>query len=258
MPSIIETPMVTAQRSEVCRLSAPSHSGRVREAYVALFDEFRKWTPSQKFRDAFHAGVVAEIRRRLATQSKIDILEVGCGHGTWAQEIYRSIDDADARVSYLGIDFTEPRIALARELLAGHAEARFQVADVEHFQPKQPFDLLLCIEVISHVPRNRQRTWLARWHPWLKPDSTAIILDKDRFSRVGLAVAWDAFKHKWLPRRLVSRTHYFPARYGDFVETMVYPSFRKLHRQACQSGFAARPIVQRSEFSVLLMDKKPD
>jgi 2-polyprenyl-3-methyl-5-hydroxy-6-metoxy-1,4-benzoquinol methylase len=244
-----------SQSPSACRLTAATHSQRVREAYIALYEEFGRWTPSEAFRDTFRASVVEELRRRLEAKPRVSVLEVGCGHGTWALEICDQLPRVGEKVEYLGIDFTEPRIELARQRLAGHPWARFMPADCERFQPERPFDLILGIEVISHVERHKYRDWLSRWFGWLAPGGSVIIIDKDRFTKHAMRLSWDVFKRRWLPRSLTARPYYFPEHFGDYAETIYYPSFASLRRMATRIGYAARPLFEHRFFRALFLDK---
>jgi len=87
------------QAKPVCRLVARDRAARVRDAYIALHEDFSVWTPSAAFRGTFHATALEEARRRLQSQDKLRVLEVGCGHGTWAEELYNHLDQADERVA---------------------------------------------------------------------------------------------------------------------------------------------------------------
>ena len=241
--------------SSACRLTAPTHAGRVREAYIALHEEFSRWTPSDAFRHTFRASVVEELQRRSNSQGRISVLEVGCGHGTWALEMYEQVPRADERIEYLGIDFTEPRIELGRVRMAEHTSASFLVADCEQFQPRQRFDVILGIEVISHVERRKYRQWLERWFSWLAPGGTVIIIDKDRFTKHALRLSWDVFKRRWLPRSVTARPYYFPEHFGDYAETIYYPSFASLRRMAIRMGYTARPLVEHRFFRAMFLDR---
>lgn len=243
------------RQSPACRLTGATLSGRVREAYTALYEDFGRWTPSEAFRRTFTGSVIEELRRRLSTQTHISVLEVGCGHGTWASEVYEQLPQASERVEYLGIDFTEPRIELGRQRLAGHPSARLMTADCEQFQPETSFDLILGIEVISHVERNKYREWLDRWFGWLSLGGTVIIIDKDRFTRHALRLSWDVFKRRWLPWSAGNRPYYFPEHFGDYAGTIYYPSFSSLCRMAAGIGYVARPLFEHGAFRALLLDK---
>jgi ubiquinone/menaquinone biosynthesis C-methylase UbiE len=254
MPPVAHAPSRETPAT-ACRLTAATHPERVREAYIALCDEFGAWTPSESFRHTFVSSVVDELKCRLDVQPRASVLEVGCGHGTWALEMYEQLPQADERIDYTGIDFTEPRIELGRQRMAGHPSAKFVAADCEKYQPDRQFDLILGIEVISHVERNKHRAWLNRWFDWLAPGGTVIIIDKDRFTKHAMKLSWDVFKRRWLPQAFGARPYYFPEHFGDYAETIFYPSFSSLRRIASRIGYAARPLFTYRFFRALFLDK---
>ncbi len=75
------------------------------------------------------------------------ILEVGCGDGCLAQRLSRTFPDA----SYLGIDVVESAGRLYR---GDPAFAEFRVMTVQQLCAEQPdpYDLVLLVDVIHHVP----------------------------------------------------------------------------------------------------------
>ena len=229
------------------------HKERVQGSYTRLAASFEAWTPSADFRTTFHQSVLAEIDRRLEQRPSLRILEVGCGHGTWAREIFEH--NSDRAIDYLGIDFTECRVIEARRRMAAHQDARFEIADCESFRPPHVFDLILAVEVISHVPFDRYRDWLARWHNWLTPGGSLIIIDKERYSRHNLRLKWDSIKRRVLPRALCGRSYYFTDEFGDYVRTLDYPSFGRLNRIARRVGLSPRPLFRLNLFRALTADR---
>ena len=254
MPSAAHVPSREAPAT-ACRLTAATHSERVRQAYVALCDEFGAWTPSEAFRHTFVSSVVDELERRLEAKPQVSVLEVGCGHGTWAMEMYERLPRADEQIEYVGIDFTEPRIELGRQRMGAHPSAKFVAADCEKYEPGRQFDVILGIEVISHVERHKYRDWLNRWFEWLTPGGTVIIIDKDRFTRHAMRLSWDVFKRRWLPHPFGARPYYFPEHFGDYAETIFYPSFASLRRIAGRIGYVVRPLFTYRFFRALFLDK---
>lgn len=248
------SPPIPDPEDEVCTVEAK----RVRDAYEALHEDFAAWTPSASFVAAFERGVIAEIRRRLAAghDRPIRILEVGCGHGVWAGRIRDAFAGAGNPLEYTGVDLSARRVTLARARLADWRTATFAVADGEAFTPAAPVDLLLAIEVISHVPAARQGAWLERWRGWLSPGGCAVIIDKDKYSRHALKVWWDRTRRHWLPTGLRGKP-YFPAHFTPLMDTLRYPSFRRLARLAGRARLAARPVLIEGAFHILTVDR-PD
>lgn len=234
---------------------AHARTRRIRDAYVALADDFRDWTPSATFRETFDRTVLSEIRTRLRTTDSLHVLEVGCGDATWAVEIFRAIPEADRRVAYTGFDVTETRIEHGRSRLAGHPRAELLIADGDTFTPPKPVDFVIAVEVFCHLTDRQATRWIGRWHDWLTPGGAFIVIDKDRWTRHAWRLRWDRFKQRCLPRSLRGRPYYFPEHFTGLAAHMCYPSFRHLRRAARSAGFAPRPLVHHGLFRALLADR---
>lgn len=75
------------------------------------------------------------------------ILEVGCGDGSFAERLLDRFPDAE----YVGIDISpEP----GRLFRGDHARATFRSIDSASFRSEapEPFDLVVVVDVIHHVP----------------------------------------------------------------------------------------------------------
>jgi len=87
------------------------------------------------------------------------ILDVGCGHGRFAQ----LLRERACTASYQGIDASAELIALARErsdLIAGAQFAQVDVIEGAAEIPRGPFDLIAMFGVIHHVPSEPARVAL--------------------------------------------------------------------------------------------------
>jgi ubiquinone/menaquinone biosynthesis C-methylase UbiE len=230
---------------------------RVQRVYEELFDDFAKWTPSAAFKAVFQQSVIAEINRRLQSQDSLRIVEAGCGHGTWAQEIYESVSDADTRIAYQGIDFVASRIALARERMVTHPRATFAVANADVWQPPERVDLVISVEVVSHVSPAHCREWMRTWREWLLPGGTIIIIDKDKDTQHARKLHMERLKRRFLPRLLRGRPYYFPEHFDTYVQTLKYPSFRRISEDAAQLDYHGRPLICEGAFRGFVADLAP-
>ncbi len=230
----------------------PAHTRKVRAAYDALHPHFARWTPSASFRSVFARAVLDEIHRILARAAHVRILEVGCGHGTWAEEIYHEIERSEKRIDYLGLDLSPARIADAQQRLAAYPGAQVFVTNSETFQPPGPVDLILAIEVLEHVPRRRYAAWLAQWRRWLVPGGAFIVIDKERFSRHTLRVHMEQIQRRFCPWLARRSRGYFPQEYQQLVSTLAYPGFARLSRLARRTGFLPLPVVRHDIFHALI------
>ncbi|MFQ5429765.1 MAG: class I SAM-dependent methyltransferase [Phycisphaerae bacterium] len=231
-------------------------SQRVRDAYDRLHPVFARWTPSTAFRTVFARSVLEEIRRRIAVSTPVRILEIGCGHGTWAEEIHAQIEHADRHVRYLGVDLSPQRVADGRRRLADRQWADLVVADAERFNPSTPPDLILAIEVLAHVPRSQYGSWLARWRHWLAPGGGFVVIDKERYSKHTLRVRVEQLQHRFLPGFARRTRSYFPKEYRPLVETLAYPGFGELRRLARRTGFSPQPIIRHDLFRALVAHRR--
>lgn len=249
--SMSQTQTVSPGTLPALRATPPQHKESVQRSYARHVETFEKWTPSAPFRETFRRAVLDEITSRLSAASSLRMLEVGCGHGTWAEEIYNSVADAGRKIKYVGIDFTEARIGAARRRMASNRSASFLCTDCECYEPDLPFDLILAVEVVSHVPFDRYPDWFGRWHGWLRDHGSLVIIDKDRYSKHNLRLKWDSFKRRFLPKFLAGRRYYFTEDFDDLVSTLNYPSFRRMCRVARRAGLVPRPIFEHGMFRAL-------
>jgi len=89
------------------------------------------------------------------------ILDVGCGHGRFAQ----LLRERGSEASYQGADASAEMIALARErsdLLPGARFTQVDVIQQPEALPLGPFDLIAMFGVIHHVPSEPSRVALLR------------------------------------------------------------------------------------------------
>lgn len=231
------------------------HAARVRDVYTALHADFCAWNPSPAFRDIFRTAVLDDLRRRLSEQPLLRVLDIGCGHGTWAEELAGAVELAERRIEYLGIDLAPSRIAAARQRFARRTNFRFEAADADLLEPTLRYDLILAIEVLVHVPPPRHRDWLRRWHSWLRPGGRAVIIDKDFYSRHALRLRLDRFSLRWMPGFLRRKRPVFPAHFAPLVRMLRYPSFAHLARIAGDEGFAVNPMQQAQAFRALILER---
>ena len=246
--------LAASDRQEVhtARCEAGCLTERVRRAYDTLVHDFAKWSPSANFRGAFEVTALAEVRRR-QQHGHVRVLEIGCGHGTWAEILYRGATDA-GRLTYLGIDLSAPRVEIGRRRLAQYPSATLEVADGSGGGPDTRVDLILAIEVLSHVNPTDYGAWFRRWYRWLSDGGCFIVIDKERFSTHDLRVRWERMRRR-LPGRFQGRLRIFPEHFGDLVGTLRYPSFTTLRRTAGQAAFHVRPIFRHAEFRALIGDR---
>ena len=92
------------------------------------------------------------------------ILDLGCGNG----RLLKSLEQADKKLNYLGVDFSTQLIEQAK---ASHPQAKFITADMSDlsFSP-DTFDIVFLIASFHHLPSKAERLELLfRINRWLKP-----------------------------------------------------------------------------------------
>jgi len=92
------------------------------------------------------------------------ILDLGCGNG----RLLKSLEQADKKLNYLGVDFSEDLIAQARD---NHPKAKFVVADMSDLSfEANTFDMVFMVASFHHLPTKAQRLELLfKINRWLKP-----------------------------------------------------------------------------------------
>lgn len=92
------------------------------------------------------------------------ILDLGCGNG----RLLKSLEQADKKINYLGVDFSEELIKQARE---NHPQAKFLVADMSDLSFNYgTFDMVFMVASFHHIPTKEERLELLfKINRWLKP-----------------------------------------------------------------------------------------
>ncbi len=116
------------------------------ESYWTTDSQYRKFEDYESALTAlrrWHQGLFALIGPELPPPGRA--LDAGCGHGAVVYELLDRGWDAH------GFDLSEWVIDQARSARPEDAD-RFAVGDANELHPEQAFDLLLCLEVLEHVP----------------------------------------------------------------------------------------------------------
>ncbi len=87
-------------------------------------------------------------------------LDVGCGYGRLLSGIEA------AGLHYVGIEISDQMLRLAR---SGHPRACFMKADVRHWCPPGPYELILAWDSTFHLPLGDQEAVHRRLCRWLAP-----------------------------------------------------------------------------------------
>jgi 2-polyprenyl-6-hydroxyphenyl methylase/3-demethylubiquinone-9 3-methyltransferase len=128
---------------------------------------------------------VATLARSLVDARRI--LEIGCGDGTLATRIAAAFPDA----VIVGVDIAgEPG-----RLYTGDADrATFRSVPAEQLleEGTEPFDLVLLVDVLHHVPPVDRADLLGTAHQLLKPGGLLFVKDWERGANAAHAMAYAA------------------------------------------------------------------
>jgi 2-polyprenyl-3-methyl-5-hydroxy-6-metoxy-1,4-benzoquinol methylase len=138
----------------------------------------RDWVESQ-LSDALHHGN--------------HVLEVGVGCGIFT----RFLVEQGARVSAVDIN---PAFLAGVEPLSG---VEIKLADATFDQGYRGVDVVLCSEVLEHVPRDRSQAMLDQFYAALKPGGVLILTTPQRYATVELMARLFKFPPVlWLARKI--------------------------------------------------------
>lgn len=120
-----------------------------------------------------------------------DVLELGCGDGRDAAEIAKKCK------TYLGIDYSEGLIALARKMVP---KAKFEVMSMTEFDyPKEGYDVVFAFASILHVSRDELAGLLSKIASSLRPEGIFYISSKEA----------NDYKEEWKEDQYGKRLFYF-------------------------------------------------
>lgn len=126
--------------------------------------------------DEEHRTDMLEVIEKYARKGRI--LDMGCGTG-----ILASMISPDAFEYYLGVDVSAEAIARARKTESN--KICFMISDIESYECKGTFDLIVFEESLYYVPFFRRRL-LRRYGKWLRPQGLFVVTVADpyRFTRM--------------------------------------------------------------------------
>lgn len=139
--------------------------------------------PTRRWLHCSRRDWIVDALRRHAPASKDSparALEVGPGSGIYLPvlcELFSEVSGVDIETAYLDH---------ARPLLEKYPHLSLQVDDITHSKlPPHSFDLILCTEVIEHIPDSQRA--LAEMRKLLKPGGVLILSTPQRYSPLELA-----------------------------------------------------------------------
>lgn len=111
-----------------------------------------------------------EVLRRVPAGARV--LDVGCGIGYLSNLVAGHC----APAAVIGIDVDVTAVRLAQENRKDMQRVRFEQMEPNTF-PSGPFDLILCVDVLHHVPPADQQNWIGALVQLLAPNGILLLKD---------------------------------------------------------------------------------
>jgi ubiquinone/menaquinone biosynthesis C-methylase UbiE len=131
------------------------------------------WFPEKylkKFDRRERQKIIFHYIEKFLTNTPATYLDVGCGDGRWTTDIYNYLGK---NVAAWGIDISERAIGFAR-LISPMIRFSVMSGDSTNFQSNY-FDLITMIEVIEHMPDDREEKVIREVHRLLKGEGLLIL-----------------------------------------------------------------------------------
>lgn len=205
---------------------------KIEAQYDRAADRFAKWSPSHQFKAIIDKTIFSSIHPNAT------ILEVGCGHGTWIKYI---LDKSLAPISsFDGIDISENRISLAKNILNKYENVHLTTSSIENYESQRKYDLIYFAEVFQYIDDREYHEILTKCYNLLNENGIVIIIDKDKYS---------CHSFKILLKKHIG---ILPEVY-DFVN---YPNFNKLLQLSTHVGYFKVNQIAVKEFRALMIRRK--
>jgi 2-polyprenyl-3-methyl-5-hydroxy-6-metoxy-1,4-benzoquinol methylase len=142
---------------------------------------------------SFSCGVHERLRRLIfpfgmileEIPEKSRVLDIGSGYGAFPIMVAR--ERIPERV--LGVEIDRERVKAARRSSAGLGNVGFVVGDFSGFRTEERFDVITCLDVLHHVPKNLQRGVVEKAGNLLREGGSLILVEIG--SRPLLKYAWN-------------------------------------------------------------------
>ena len=123
----------------------------------------------------FARHLLAPLRRVAAeVPARGRILDLGCGHGLFANLLATSAPERDI----LGVDPSADKLRVARRSSRGLSNVRYQLGRAEDVQGAD-FDAITVLDVLYLLPDDQKLAVLRRCHELLAPDGRLLLKTND-------------------------------------------------------------------------------
>jgi len=112
------------------------------------------------------------------------LLDLGCGNGRLVGLL------KDIEVDYLGVDFSEELVACAKN---NFPDKKFLAMDALNLNlPEKSFDVVLCVSVLNHLPKDKHVQFVANIKKVLKPGGCLLMSNWNLWNVLGKKSIWRA------------------------------------------------------------------
>ncbi len=105
----------------------------------------------------------------------IEVLDIGSGYGTLCFEMKRRYKD----LKITGVEIKRKRVEVSKRKSKGIKNLNFLVGDALDFSLGKKFDIVLCTDLIHHLPRKSIHNLINKIDEHLKQGGTLIFKDMD-------------------------------------------------------------------------------
>src|SRR5215467_7968055 len=129
-------------------------NSEVAREYNRLADRFAEWRPSRPFETIFERTVLETLGRY--SSGRVDLLDAGCGHGTWLRRVLGFADNNSIEIAATGVDISERRIAIAQSQIGPRRGVVLMCGDLRQTAVPRPLDVVYSAEVFQHLNDGQQ------------------------------------------------------------------------------------------------------
>ncbi len=129
------------------------------------------WIRGDESKEKAQLQLIEHLAQRANVRHGSDILDIGCGMGASSLHLAKTY-----RANATGITISQVQVELANKAAAAeHLNVKFLLMDAEAMNFQNQFDLIWCVESISHFERRKE--FFASAAKLLKPGGTLAIID---------------------------------------------------------------------------------
>lgn len=128
----------------------------------------------------------------------VDVLEVGCGYGKWADML------SNYYKTFTGIDVVPERVQQAAEIRKHLRTASFQCVPPNNWQLGRKFDVVMTVTVLQHLNLNQAIATLKSIEQHLKPNGI-VLLAEWQITDISLEEAQTRYADQKCPAHMIPK-----------------------------------------------------